>query len=277
MPRSAFLDLFDRYGSEILERQRQAAETPVPEAFHQMRVHVKRQRALLELVAAIAPKLRRRRAMRVFREAFQAAGAVRDLHVQIAIATKEAAKLGADVSPWLALLESREKSAVAAWVGSGTRISAEAIAGVRADVGAALDRRRWVDLAAAAWAHFNDRFRDVLAFDAHAADLHELRKRVKECSNLTWIIAEVAPELVIAPELAAALDKLQKQLGDWHDYDVAVQMSSELPTEEPGSFVPEGWLAFRAALEAGRTRLRDKVLHNWAALARLAPPGVRRP
>jgi len=274
MSRAAFLLLFDRYGTEILDRQRQAALEPVPEAFHQMRVHVKRARALVELVAAIAPSFRRRRAMRVFREPFQSAGTVRDLHVQIAIANAGGTQLGADVTPYVAMLEGRERAAVASWVATGSRISPEALAAVRDDIAAALDRKRWVDLASNVWRHFNARLRDVLEFDAHAADLHDLRKRVKECSNLTWIMAEVTPELTIGEPLAKSLDKLQKQLGDWHDYDVAVQSTSELTTEQPGAAAPEGWDAFRGAIESGRARLRVKVLRNWAALAKLAPPGV---
>jgi CHAD domain-containing protein len=274
MPRTAYLDLFDRYGVEILERQRQALLEPVPEAFHQMRVHVKRARALLELVDAITPRFRRKRSMRIFREPFRAAGTVRDLHVQIAIANAEAAKLGADVASYVALLETRERNAVGAWLASGSRVSPEELAAVRDEIARALDSRRWVELASNAWTHFNERLRDVLAFDAHAADLHDLRKRVKECSNLTWIIAVVAPELTIAAPLAAALDKLQKQLGDWHDLDVAMQTSAEVPTEEPGSAPPAGWIEFRASLDSARARLRDKVLRNWSALAKLAPPGV---
>lgn len=274
MSRVAILELFDRYATEILQRQAQAELEPVPEAFHQMRVFVKRARALLELVDAIAPKFRRGRSMRVFREPFQAAGTVRDLHVQIDIAAMIAARLGADISPYLGMLQGRERNAVGAWLTSGSRITPEALVSVRAGIEKAIDRRRWIDLATDAWLHFNRRFRDVLAFDAHGADLHDLRKRVKECSNLTWIIADVIPELTIDPSLARALDKLQKQLGDWHDYDVAVHTAAEVPTDAPDAGTPEGWSDFLAALETGRSRLRDKVLRSWTALAKLAPPGT---
>jgi len=274
MSRAAFLVLFDRYGAEILERQRQATLEPVPESFHQMRVHVKRARALMELVAAIAPSFHRKRTMRPFREPFRAAGTIRDLHVQTAIASSEAAKIGADVSPYVAMLETRERNAVGAWIASGPRIDPESLARVREEIARSLDRKRWVDLASNVWTHFNARLGDVLEFDAHAADLHDLRKRVKECSNLTWIISEVTPELTIAAPLAAALDKLQKQLGDWHDYDLAMQTTAEMPTEEPGASAPERWHEFRAAIDAARARLREKVLRNWTALAKLAPPGV---
>ncbi|MGK2856420.1 MAG: CHAD domain-containing protein [Thermoanaerobaculia bacterium] len=277
MSRIAILELFDRYAAEILQRQRQAELEPVPEAFHQMRVYVKRARALLELIDAIAPKFPWRRAMRPFRKPFQAAGTVRDLHVQIGIAEAIAEKHGSDASAYLGMLRGRERNAVGAWLISGLRIKPEELASVRSEVGAALDRRGWVRLASAAWVHFNGRFRDVLAFDAHGADLHDLRKRVKECSNLTWIMADVIPELTIEPRLVSALDKLQKQLGDWHDYDVAVHTSAEVPTEVPGASAPEGWDLFRAAIEAERTRLREKVLRSWAGLARLAPPGSATP
>ena len=277
MSRSAFLALFDRYATEILQRQGQAELEPVPEAFHQMRVYVKRARALLELVDSIAPKFPRGKSMRPLREPFQAAGTVRDLHVQLEIATTIAAKQGADASAYIGMLQGRERNAVGAWLTSGARVTPEALASVRDAITASLERKRWVDLATDAWLHFNARLRDVLAFDAHGADLHDLRKRVKECSNLTWIIADVIPELTIAQALAQALDKLQKQLGDWHDYDVAVGTSAEVPTEAPGAATPDGWMGFRAALENERARLRTKVLRNWAALAKLAPPGVTTP
>jgi len=164
--------------------------------------------------------------------------------------------------------------AVGAWIASGPRIDPESLARVRGEIARSLDRKRWVVLASNVWTHFNARLGDVLEFDAHTADLHDLRKRVKECSNLTWIISEVTPELTIAAPLAAALDKLQKQLGDWHDYDLAMQTTAEMPTEEPGASAPERWHEFRAAIDAARARLREKVLRNWTALAKLAPPGV---
>ena len=277
MSRIAILELFDRYAAEILQRQSQTELEPVPEAFHQMRVYVKRARALIELVDAITPKFRLRRSMRVFRAPFQATGTVRDLHVQIGIAETLAARLGTDASAYVGMLAGRERNAVGAWLTSGSRITPEALASVRAEIAEAIDRKGWVDLAAEAWIHFNARFRDVLAFDAHGSDLHDLRKRVKECSNLTWIIADVIPELTIDPRLARALDKLQKQLGDWHDYDVAVHTAAEVPTELSDAAAPEGWSSFLEAVEAERARLRDKVLRGWAALARLAPPGTGMP
>ncbi|MBI2214533.1 MAG: CHAD domain-containing protein [Acidobacteria bacterium] len=273
MPRIAFLELLDRYDAEILERQRQAELDPVPEAFHQLRVHVKRARALLELVDNVAPKFRRTRSMRVFREPFRAAGTIRDLHVQLEIATSTAS-LSSDISTYLGMLEAREHNAVTAWLASGPRVSPDQLAAVRREVEDALARRGWVELASRSWMHFIARLRDTLAFDVHAADLHDLRKRVKDCSNLTWILAEVAPELIIAKPLTRALDKLQKQLGDWHDLDVAVATSDELPTEEPGCSSPAGWTEFRASIAAKREQLREKVLRNWRALANVTPPGV---
>jgi CHAD domain-containing protein len=274
MSREAILELFDAYGAEILDRQRQAELEPVPEAFHQMRVHVKRARALLELVDAIAPRFRRRRAMRVFRDAFRAAGSVRDLHVQIGIASELGSAIGASVAPWLALLEQRERDAVNAWLASASRIAPADLALVREEIEGALGRLHWVGLASGAWTHFNARLRAVREFDAHGADLHDLRKRVKECSNLTWIIAATVPELTIDERLSLALDKLQKLLGDWHDFDVAVHTTAELTTGQPAAARPDGWDRFLDSIEYERRRLRDKVLRKWVALARLTPPGV---
>lgn len=270
MSHAALLELLDEYSGEIIRRQDECWQAPSPEAFHQFRVHIKRMRALLGLVEELSGSKAVRRRRRDFREVFQAAGNVRDLHVQADLVRSVETKSGCEVPWYQEILERRERDAIQAFLCAGhAHLGAGDIARVRAAVDAALAEKSSVELASEAWQHFGRCLANTISFDIGSKDLHDLRKRTKEASNLTWILDRVFPEIAMDQALKELLDDLQNQLGKWHDFDVAVSWAEAVPEGEIPEENRENWGHFVHALRLKRGALRTKVLKRWTNLAEM--------
>lgn len=270
MSHTALLELFDQYATEILRRQDESWQSPSPEAFHQLRVHIKRMRALLGLVQELSGSEKVATRRRVFGEIFKAAGNVRDLHVQVDLIRGVEERRSVDVGWYRATLESRERDAIEAFLcRHDAMLRPGDISKVRATVGKVLSKQSSVELASKAWQHFGSRVANTIAFEVESKDLHDLRKRTKEASNLTWILERVFPEVELEKPLKDLLDDLQNQLGKWHDFEVAVVWAEKVTDDE----VPDGeardWVGFVHALHHSRGVIRAKAMRRWTALVKL--------
>jgi len=274
MSHGALLQLFDEYVGEILCRQDECWQSPSPEAFHQLRVYIKRMRALLGLVEQLSGRRAVHRRRRVLRDVFQAAGAVRDLHVQTDLIRGVEEQQKCDVAWYRERLELREGEAVKAFLcRHDVMLSPEQIGKVRATVDKALSRKSELELSSLAWRHFGNCVANTIAFDVESKDLHDLRKRTKEASNLTWILERVFPEVALDAALKDVLDDLQNQLGKWHDFDVAVVWAEGVSADELPENAGANWQHVLHSLRHRRGVLRAKVLRRWAKLADLRTSG----
>jgi CHAD domain-containing protein len=268
MSHAALLSLLDEYAGEILRRQDECWQAPSAVAFHQFRVYIKRMRALLGLVEELSGSKAVGRRRRSFREVFQSAGNVRDLHVQADLVRDVETKSGCEVPWYQEILERRERNAIQAFLcTSHAHLGGDDIAKVRATVDAALAGKSSVKLTSEAWQHFGRCLARTIAFDVESKDLHDLRKRTKEASNLTWILDRVFPGILLDQELKALLDDLQNQLGRWHDFDVAVTWAEAVAEGEIPQENRENWGRFVHALRLKRGALRTKVIKRWTKLA----------
>jgi CHAD domain-containing protein len=260
--------LFDEYSREILGRQEESWQAPSPEAFHQLRVYIKRMRALLGLVEELSGSDALRKRRKVFRGTFKAAGRVRDLHVQIDL-VRDVESRGDCPVPWYReRLEQQEREAVESFLcRHDGMLTTGDIAAVRTAVDKALAKRSSVELSAQAWRHFESCLARTIAFDVQSKDLHDLRKRTKEASNLTWILERVFPEVSLDQKVKEMLDDLQNQLGKWHDYDVAVVWEKSVRPDEVPCSCRENWRRFVIALRRKRGSLRTRVIRMWKKLA----------
>jgi len=274
MSHAAVLTLFDEYAEEILRRQDESWQSPSPEAFHQLRVYIKRMRALLGLVETLSGKGKVRKRRKVFRNVFQAAGTVRDLHVQIDLVRAVEEKRDCEVPWYRQSLELREREAIESFLcRHDVMLTPERIGTVRVAADKALEGRSDVELTAEAWRHFENCLGNTIAFDVESKDLHDLRKRTKEASNLTWILERVFPDVALDPALKDLLDDLQNQLGKWHDYDVAVVWAEGVPADAAPEDARENWQHFLRSLRQRRGVLRTKVIRRWTRLADLRTAG----
>jgi CHAD domain-containing protein len=273
MSHSALLELFDEYSREILGRQEESWQAPSPEAFHQLRVYIKRMRALLGLVEELSGDGALHKRQKVFRGTFKAAGRVRDLHVQIDL-VRDVESRGDCPVPWYReRLEQQEREAVESFLcRHDGMLTAGDIAAVRTAVDKALAKRSSVELSALAWRHFESCLARTIAFDVESKDLHDLRKRTKEASTLTWILERVFPDVAMDVQLKEMLDDLQNQLGKWHDFDVAVAWAEGVRPDQAPEEGRENWNRFVHELRRKRGVLRAKVMRRWSRLVELRDP-----
>lgn len=270
MSHAALLELFDEYAGEILRRQDESWQSPSPEAFHQLRVYIKRMRALLGLVEELSGDSAVRKRRKVFKSVFQSAGQVRDLHVQTDLVKSVEEKRGCEVPWYEESLARREREAIESFLcRHDAMLTPEEIGKVRSAADKALAGRSSIELTAEAWRHFETRVENTVAFDVESKDLHDLRKRTKEASNLTWILERVFPEVAMDAPLKDLLDDLQNQLGKWHDFDVAVAWAEGVKPDDVPEDARENWTRYVHALRQRRGVLRAKVLRRWTRLVEL--------
>jgi CHAD domain-containing protein len=236
------IDALDRFRREIEANRGPAITGEDPEALHDLRVAVRRTRSGLKHSAGLLPRKKRKRFQGEFSRLQDVTSAARDYEVWMASlpdddplrlvlagyydsARREA--VTALESRYLKRLLARWHAVLADLPSGNTRISSDAT----------IESQRDRVMTAAATA----------GVDANAADLHGLRKRVKE---LRYLI-----EMFVDPErrpLRKPLKKVQDALGDVQD--VTVQRA---------------WLVEHAD-EVGPLDVRLKELDERDAVARAA-------
>src|SRR5512140_3470996 len=111
MDRQRFLQFCAEYRDAIEGNLRDASRTANVDAIHDLRVAIKRMRALTKVFDAIVPGGTGRKRVRKLRDLFRAAGAIRDLQVQQQIIADHAANLGPHLSHYAELLRIRQGAA----------------------------------------------------------------------------------------------------------------------------------------------------------------------
>lgn len=205
------IEAFDRFRREIEAQLRPAVLGTDPEALHDLRVAVRRTRSGLKHSHGLLSHKARQRFMREFSRLQDVTGPARDYEVWMAA-------LPSDDPLRLVLAEHHDAArleAVAVLAARRTRmlmvrwhrLLVELPTGTRAvsgDRSISAQRKRVVEAAASA------------AVNADAADLHRMRKRVKELRYLTEVFATADDQ-----SQRKVLKKLQDALGEVQD--VAVQ------------------------------------------------------
>jgi CHAD domain-containing protein len=199
------MELWREYRQAFSENLRAAVDTADPEAFHDLRVAVKRMRALWRFLEVIDPSFDAGKSASRVGRVFRSAGRVRDLRVERDLIESLTAS-GPDATPWISVLRDQEAAAYIRFVplaGNWNETTldeveasiAESAGGIPPDAGRIACRAS---------------VRDSVALVASLrqqhprGDLHELR-RVD----------------LFAPATAESLDTLQKLLGKWHDHEIA--------------------------------------------------------
>lgn len=225
--RDKLLTLYDDYAESIRVGREAALATGETEAFHRLRVGMKRTRALLNLVSSLTVGFDGDKAYRRMRRLFRSAGAVRDLQVQQEMAIECEGSLKINLAEYKRMLRDREADAQEAFTDQARDFPMDRLSGIRgaiedatdgigdsAAISLALSRIRILLKEFAAW--------DI---DSPSADLHELRTLTKQTFYSWELIDHAFPESLDYPHPRGRLHELQRLLGKWHDYEVAMMFS----------------------------------------------------
>ncbi len=217
----------DKRLSGIRENYDLAREKVDAEAVHDLRVHLKRARALFSLIEALEPGFNARREFRPFKELSRATRRLRDIQVQIELfdhSTRRLKNKPDGFRRFLELLEDRLKREFTVSSGpqvmqilqSGRDSLEEALSGISA--AASLPR------AEARYHQLKAEFLDLACLaEKDDSVLHELRTRAKQ-THYTFEITRICfRRLGGERRFVGRVKRLHGLLGDWHDREVAFE------------------------------------------------------
>jgi CHAD domain-containing protein len=266
-----------------------AIEDLDPEFLHQLRVSVRRARAVLRELDAVHEPEQRARVRAGLKWLQGLTGPVRDLDVQLAEWESLTAPLGAERASELAALRSllerhRARELARLRRGLRSRRCAETMRAWRelAVAPPPDDRRALAPIEAVAGARIRAVHRAMVRDGGRIGDdsppeaLHELRKRGKELRYLLELFGRLFPAKVVKPAVAT-LKELQDVLGRFQDRAVQAEalraLADDLAAERGG---PAALLALGPALDAVLADQHAARERFTAAFATFAAPARRR-
>jgi CHAD domain-containing protein len=219
----SLLSLYGDYAESITTNLDAAISSSSSDAFHDLRVGVKRMRALFQLVAPIDRDFPAREFSRDLRTLFRPAGAVRDLQVQLdLVAAVAASSPGVDIRDYTADLLDREQQALVRFAMHAALFDRKHLDKFRRGVRRSL---RSIDQDVAriiAEASLNGDLRAIGGWET-GRNLHELRIVAKRAHHSLFMMRQAFPAFAPTGTLVQRVDQLQKILGTWHDAEVAIQ------------------------------------------------------
>ena len=276
--RVTLLALYDDYAESIRTGWEAALTTGETEAFHRLRVGMKRTRALLNLVSSLSVDFDGPRAYRKVRRLFRAAGAVRDLQVQQEIAIQCEDSLKIDLAAYKRMLRDREADAQEAFTDRARQFPMERLSDLRMALEEAMEGTDESAAASLAMSRMRVLLKELAAWqiDAPSADLHELRTLTKQAFYSWELINLSFPGSLEYPNQKVRLHELQRLLGKWHDYEVAILFSGAAQSRGlQGDENASAYRLFYDALrkEKGRlaSRLRSRFRRVRKELQNLKP------
>lgn len=264
--RDRLLGLYERYAESIRAGREAALATGETEAFHRLRVGMKRTRALLNLVASITVDFDGLKAYRRVRKLFRVAGAVRDLQVQLEIATELEDSLKINLAAYKMMLRDREADAQEAFTDQAPAFPIERLSVIRTAIDEAMQGADELAARALALSCLRVLLREFTAWDIDSptADLHELRTLTKQ-SFYSWeLIDEAFPGSLEYPRQKERLHEIQRLLGKWHDYEVAMLFSGGAQSRGlQGDEKADDYRQFYEALRKEKGKLVSRVRRRF--------------
>lgn len=227
MFRKKILAYLEKRLKGIRENYARARESVDADAVHDLRVHMKRTRALFALTESLDPGFHARREFRPFRTLARATRRLRDIQVQIELfehSTRRLKQKPESFRGFLKHLEARLKRDFQASCGPEPPEALGEAAGRLQQVLAGLSAEASLPRAEARYHQLKGEFLD-LACRAGEDDsvLHELRTRAKQ-THYTWEITKACFGRLGGERLfVGRVKRLHGLLGDWHDREVAFE------------------------------------------------------
>jgi len=228
------------------------------DAIHDMRVAIKRIRAVFHLTERLFPRefdaLEEEGEMR---RLFRLSGRMRDAQVQQQLLSANALNLGSTFGEFLTYLHNIENKAIKNFKKFLKDYDAEHDLKQKHEKVADLISRAGPEQVRLQIVQFVDElFKAASKMHSdyeHDENLHEIRRKLKQCNFLLSVFNQSDPDLPQLKTTLKKLDKVNELLGNWHDQLVAMEMLDRFMTK------------FRKKEEAGESRyllLRNNLAEN---------------
>ncbi len=228
------------------------------DAIHDMRVAIKRIRAVFHLMERLYPdKFNQVEEEGKLREMFRLSGRMRDAQVQQQLLACNALNLGSTFGEYQAYLHDAENKAIKKFKKFIKDYNAEKELNEKQEkAGKLISSTDPEHIRIQIIQFVNELFskaRQMRAEDEHDESLHEIRRKLKQCHYLLSLFSEDDPDLPKLNTTLKRLDKVNELLGNWHDQMVGMEILDR--------FIEK----FRKREEAGENRyllLKENLADN---------------
>jgi len=258
---------FRKYEQHLEHYLALCIEQTDPENVHQLRVSIKRMRAVLQFTGQVVghEDIVAKKQLKSLRKLFKVAGGIRDVQVQLKLIPEYESAMNLRFQQYLAYLEKLERHAVKNFysfvedakpihkLDSGHELIEKSLALLtdkEIRIGAEqLLASRCMNI------------RQMLAERPDDKKLHEMRTVIKQMHYIMSIMRKSAPDMVEAPVSLASLTEAEDLLGKWHDMVVGTGFLKNFG--EKADFLHESeaehYKILTKKLESERLKLRRQI------------------
>lgn len=222
---------FDDVAGQIRMFYSLASANADVESVHDMRVAIKRMRALMQTIEHLSPSLSSRKLFKPLKTLFKSAGPLRDVHVQQALVHQWMQKAHRPFHGYYNELKAQELDLRTAFQKQARAFSPECLDFIRSQCTTEISQL------SDAWLVYkiNQRFVNLMediVFQHHVPDLaenhyHKIRKTSKEARYTLEVLQQLRQDDAYEV-LNQQLRALHQALGQWHDFDVAQQFVNQI-------------------------------------------------
>jgi len=223
------LRYYSQHCSLFLENFNQALSGFDNEAVHDMRVAVKRLRAINLLLERLFPgKFDAVENEIKIRELFRISGRIRDTQVQQQLLSGYISQTGATFSGYQLYLKKVEQKSIKKFNKCLAETDAEEALRNMQKIASGLilaSPDEAINLQIILFvSELMDSSRSMCQNQTHDENLHEIRRKLKQCHYLLSLFDKDDQNLLLLNLTVKKLDKVSELLGDWHDQVVAIEM-----------------------------------------------------
>lgn len=269
---AVFKEEFDKLYSNIEKYYNLAIQGFDTEDIHNLRVTIKRLRAFYYLINAINPDFNIQKNYKSARKLFKKAGRIRDIQIQICLASTWQAEIAAGIDPYLEVLRKKESHRKNEFQDFAKQFNLKKIFRRQAKVARTLEKVSLSKAEKRSYQYFTSRFKKILKLGnvtrMKPKELHRLRILTKEFRyNLEFIIVCV-PQLTFPAALIIELQKVHHILGLINDLNVARRFFSNLPID---LFAGQKFEQVNQKIEMEISTLYDDFKKQWMEFTHLFP------
>ena len=215
--------LYDGYADAIRHGLHEAISAQEPEAFHRLRVGIKKTRSMLMLVESLNPTFDSSKHYRKLRPLFKAAAEVRDFQVQRQLVAKVSDAEKPEVVDYLQHLGTRAEKGAARFEKAARKFDVAILDRLRNAILGAIEPLEDEAAGVLARARIRVLLGEVAVWSSGEgeSDPHTLRTITKRAFYTWEAVQNCLPGVLDDDRTRNGLQDLQQLLGRWHDHHVA--------------------------------------------------------
>lgn len=232
------------------------------DAIHDMRVSVKRLRALMILAEKLEPSFNSAETEGELKQLFRLSGKMRDAQVQQSLLADYAQNLNISFGEYdlfLRNFEKKSKKKFTSYLKVNT--STDFTGNINQSLAELFNKTESTQIVTAINLLVDEllaKVREMNDDQQHDEHLHEIRRKLKQCNYLLSVFDKNDPDLPRLNETLHVLEKANNLLGEWHDHDVAREFLFNFLSNKNHDDYP-GYSRYKLLLE--KTGERKHFLH----------------